>query len=118
MEVWWAGLDALGVWSTNSPSGDSSSSFWSVSEPGGGVLEMEEVPAAGFLLLWRFAVSGGVLCIMIGSDFRWNEWNGAYLDVVGSMKILLGRSLAATSSQAVAGDGESAALVRACGLLI
>src|SRR6266480_6669770 len=65
MEVWWAGLDALGVWSTNSPSGDSSSSFWSVSEPGGGVLEMEEVPAAGFLLLWRFAVSGGVLCIMI-----------------------------------------------------
>ena len=68
MGVWWAGLCALGVWSTNSPSGDSNSCCWSsgsVSEPVRGVLEVEEVPKAGCLPLRRFAVSGGVLCIMV-----------------------------------------------------
>ena len=59
---------ALGVWSTNSPNGGSSSYYWSlslVSEPVRGVLKVEEVLKAGCLPLRRFAVSGGVLCIMI-----------------------------------------------------
>ena len=36
-----------------------------MSEPVRGVLEVEEVPKAGCLPLWRFAVSGGVLCIIV-----------------------------------------------------
>jgi hypothetical protein len=35
-----------------------------VSELVRGVLEVEEVPKAGFLPLWCFTVSGGVLCIL------------------------------------------------------
>jgi hypothetical protein len=40
------------------------------------------------------------------------------LVLLSDEKFSFGWSLAAASSQAVAGDGESAALARACGLLI
>ena len=108
---------ALGVWSTNSPSGNSNScccSSSSVSELVRGVLEVEEVPKAGFLPLWRFAVSGGVLCILNGCGRAVLVAGGVLkrsalvLDGVLFNEKIFGSSLATATFLAV-GDGEDAA---------
>jgi len=55
--VWWAGLCALGVWSTNSPSGDSNSSCCSsgsMSEPVRGGPRGGGGPKSWFLALVAF----------------------------------------------------------------